>query len=139
MSATDVRVDQPPSGDRQIQSSVHDAPSNEFPLMYPGRTNEESLPSGQTSMDWTGLEGSIQEPADTSAQSPDCSTPESEICLHLERDYAAINDVYHRKTGSIFLDNRYTLPARTCVEVSAMPTHERTLVEMKGVARLGTI
>ncbi|CAH0055696.1 unnamed protein product [Clonostachys solani] len=54
----------------------------------------------------------------------------------LHNDYGAINDVYDVMVGQKFRELRAALPARTCVQVSGMPPDERTLVEMKGVARI---
>ncbi|VUC23982.1 unnamed protein product [Clonostachys rosea] len=54
----------------------------------------------------------------------------------LQNDYGVINDVYNAMVGQKFRELGTALPARTCVQVSGMPPDERTLVEMKGVARI---
>ena len=57
----------------------------------------------------------------------------------LERDYGAVNEVYNARIGELLRSKGMPLPARTCVQVSAMPPDERTLVEMKGVAVIKTV
>ncbi|KAF4968512.1 hypothetical protein FSARC_4079 [Fusarium sarcochroum] len=54
----------------------------------------------------------------------------------LNRDYASMNMVYNERIGHLFTRKGLSLPARTCVQVSAMPPDERTLVEIKGVAEI---
>lgn len=54
---------------------------------------------------------------------------------NLARDYASVNEVYNKRMTEMFGDTS-PLPARTCVEVSALPPDARTLVEIKGVAAI---
>ncbi|QKX60222.1 uncharacterized protein TRUGW13939_07365 [Talaromyces rugulosus] len=57
----------------------------------------------------------------------------------LRRDYAAINKVYDEQVGVLLRSKGIPLPARTCVEVNGMPPDERTLVEIKAVAKLAKV
>ncbi|KAJ5100377.1 hypothetical protein N7456_006429 [Penicillium angulare] len=59
--------------------------------------------------------------------------------LNLDRDYVEVNKAYNQVIAEAFHDKGCPLPARTCVQVSAMPPDERSLVEIKGLARLGQI
>lgn len=53
---------------------------------------------------------------------------------NLERDYGAMNNAYNQIISWAFDGKDKQLPARTCVQVGAMPPDRRTLVEIKGVA-----
>lgn len=55
------------------------------------------------------------------------------LVKNLARDYASVNEVYNKRMTEIF-GNTSPLPARTCVQVSALPPDARTLVEIKGLA-----
>lgn len=55
----------------------------------------------------------------------------------LKRDYGAVNEVYNARVGALFKDRGVPLPARTCIQVGAMPPDERALVEIKATAVLG--
>lgn len=54
----------------------------------------------------------------------------------LKRDCASINAAYNDTIGKLFSQSGLQPPARTCVQVSAMPPDERTLVEVKGIAEI---
>lgn len=56
-----------------------------------------------------------------------------------KRDYAAVNQIYEERVATLLSGKGIPLPARTCVEGQAVPVEDKSLVEIKAVAKLERI